>query len=363
MPQWPPRVPRAGGSGPTPPGGADIRAPKLIVGNEPAGDTIDVCDFLDPGDGTGIAAALAAAADTGGDIWLRPGRYNMGLPDSPPLPLSMNGGITIRGSGSLPSTGTFGPGASASVIVVGDQRAVLTASDFVDLIDIYFEVAPIAVAAAGTRMVNVATGFLRMTRVSAFLPFGFNTNESLQWLFSAGTLRAHNSQILGAYQNGAEGGTPLGVYLANTLESVADWMFGVDIGAQLGAGSVTGGDWTTALLGMEIRGRAHISSLNLIVEGPATAGIQVTGADASVIGCYIRGAAGEGQSAQGIAVGAGSTRCRITGNHISDFETAVFVGSGARVLIGFNDLEDNGESVADQSLYTENAHNYVAEPE
>lgn len=54
------------------------RTAKFIVGNELAGDTIDVCDFLDPGNCTGIAAALAAATALGAgcDIYLRPGTYD-----------------------------------------------------------------------------------------------------------------------------------------------------------------------------------------------------------------------------------------------------------------------------------------------
>lgn len=48
-----------------------------VVGNATAGDTADMCDFLDPGDGTGIEAAIAAVdAAGGGDVVCRSGTYD-----------------------------------------------------------------------------------------------------------------------------------------------------------------------------------------------------------------------------------------------------------------------------------------------
>lgn len=74
----------AGGSGPgsaiPPILGPDHQAPRYIVGNELAGDTINVCDYLDPGDGTGIAAALLAAQTAGvplTDVFVRSGTYTL----------------------------------------------------------------------------------------------------------------------------------------------------------------------------------------------------------------------------------------------------------------------------------------------
>src|SRR5512135_1790879 len=63
---------------------ADHFAPRIIVGNTPAGDPAiaQAAPFQyipDPGDGTGIAAACAAAAITPGDIWIRPGTYDFNL--------------------------------------------------------------------------------------------------------------------------------------------------------------------------------------------------------------------------------------------------------------------------------------------
>lgn len=93
-------------------GGSDDRfAPKYLVGNTTNGDTATTTGtaagftyFADPGDGTGIVAALAAAATTAGDVWIRPGTYvisqNLVVPPD----------VAVRGAG--PSTLLVGaPGA------------------------------------------------------------------------------------------------------------------------------------------------------------------------------------------------------------------------------------------------------------
>ena len=78
--------PFAGGSGGGGGGGNNDRfAPKYLVGNVPAGDTATTTGtaagftyLADPGDGSGIEAALAAcAAAGGGDVWIRPGTYDL----------------------------------------------------------------------------------------------------------------------------------------------------------------------------------------------------------------------------------------------------------------------------------------------
>lgn len=75
-----------GGGGMTPGGNTpastrDHQAPRIIVGNALAGDTIDVCDYLDAGDGAQIQAALVQAgllnAGLGVDVHLRPGTYTL----------------------------------------------------------------------------------------------------------------------------------------------------------------------------------------------------------------------------------------------------------------------------------------------
>lgn len=74
-------------------GGGGKQAQKFIVGNAGQGDTLGICDFLDPGDGSGIEAALLAAA-AGGDVYIRPGFYGPGL--TPPF--NVPGGCIVWGA-------------------------------------------------------------------------------------------------------------------------------------------------------------------------------------------------------------------------------------------------------------------------
>jgi|694.fasta_scaffold17096_10 hypothetical protein len=100
-------VPPFGGSGggpPPPPAGPDRFAPKYLVGNVPAGDSNVVYSsggffyLPDPGDGSGIAAALAAAVLVAGDVWIRPGIYNLGS-GSVVTPLVVPTYCLVRGAG------------------------------------------------------------------------------------------------------------------------------------------------------------------------------------------------------------------------------------------------------------------------
>lgn len=83
--------------------GVDRRAPAIIVGNTVQGDTLDVCDYLDIGDGTELAAAIAAAAASGSigakDVWIRPGIYNFDQATSPTSAIVIPSNVTVRGSG------------------------------------------------------------------------------------------------------------------------------------------------------------------------------------------------------------------------------------------------------------------------
>jgi hypothetical protein len=89
-------------------GGSDDRfAPKYLVGNTQNGDPDTAITtgtaagftyFADPGDGTGIIAALAAAdQDNGGvagDVWIRPGTYTVSQT------LLVPRAVVVRGSGA-----------------------------------------------------------------------------------------------------------------------------------------------------------------------------------------------------------------------------------------------------------------------
>lgn len=92
-----------GGGGATP----DRFAPKYLVGNTSNGDTASVAGLAagfsyipDPGDGTGIALAIAAATALPGDIWIRPGTYDLTQPTSPIAPFSVPNSVVVRGTGN-----------------------------------------------------------------------------------------------------------------------------------------------------------------------------------------------------------------------------------------------------------------------
>ena len=94
-------VPRRGGGGPGP--SAPAFAPRIVVGNAPNGDTPADCDYLDPGDGTGIDNALGEANGypEGCDVWVRPGTYDLSIG---PLVSALFIGAGVRFWGAGPST-------------------------------------------------------------------------------------------------------------------------------------------------------------------------------------------------------------------------------------------------------------------
>lgn len=57
-----------------------VEEKRIVVGSRPAGDTAEDCDFLDPGDGSGLRAALEAARDLPGSqkvtVFVRRGVYD-----------------------------------------------------------------------------------------------------------------------------------------------------------------------------------------------------------------------------------------------------------------------------------------------
>jgi hypothetical protein len=98
-----PRISGSGsGGGPFPPTGEDKFAPKYVVGNVLAGDPAvstpaPFVYIADPGDGSGIEAAFALAAVTPGDVWIRPGLYDLRI--GAVASLTQPAGVLCRGAG------------------------------------------------------------------------------------------------------------------------------------------------------------------------------------------------------------------------------------------------------------------------
>lgn len=141
----------------------DHQTARFIVGNALAGDTIAVCDFLDPGDGTGIAAALEAAqtllTDTGvaSDVYARPGVYT--LPNG--TALGIPAGCKLYGAGK---------GRTILVVPPGDAHTPAWATvelrgKYAWLSDLTFAMASINTALAIPGMYGVVNVFATRTTV------------------------------------------------------------------------------------------------------------------------------------------------------------------------------------------------------
>lgn len=181
-----------GGGGMTPGGNTpastrDHQAPKFIVGNALAGDTIDVCDYLDTGNGVQAQAALTQAGvvngGNGADVHLRPGVYTLTAgPLSVPTMVKLSGG----GMGTI-----ITPSAS-------DRRALILAS-YADLTDLLVVVNTPAALSTGSILIQFASG-CTLRRVSAYQTYATNltnmTNEALRYF-----VRSPSSSALAVLEN------------------------------------------------------------------------------------------------------------------------------------------------------------------
>lgn len=112
------------------PANLDRFAPKYLVGNVNAGDSPSTYSLLgftyygDPGDGTGIAAALAAAGGgSAGDVYIRPGVYSWAGPG----PLTVPNGVRVVGAGEktiINFTVPSGAGSDGRLFLLGNQSAL-----------------------------------------------------------------------------------------------------------------------------------------------------------------------------------------------------------------------------------------------
>lgn len=219
-------------------GGGGKQTSKYIVGNALTGDTLAICDFLDPGDGTGVAAALAAAnAGGGGDIWVRGGVYDFSTGTSPALPILMSTTTTIQGTPTNQLLANFfgvvPP--QQTLFIIGDSRqfigiAALPPPDFgiVDITDVVFQVNPVDVAASGTTLLLC---YGRVTRCSFLLPNATDITETLATLVFAGAI--DECTFSGTYDNGVAGGTTLVAFSSEIITNCSG--SGVDAPAIIGA--------------------------------------------------------------------------------------------------------------------------------
>lgn len=148
----------------------------FVVGNELEGDTITNCDFLDPGDGTGIDAAVTAATNAGGgDIYVRSGNYIISTT------------ISVLGSNIRL---VFSEHAN---IQLRDNRKFLDVQgSFVCIENLFLNAVAIVPAASGTEMISFSGEYGRLfnCQFGAF----YAASETLQNMV---VFSAPNCQVLG----------------------------------------------------------------------------------------------------------------------------------------------------------------------
>lgn len=109
----------ATGTAPLP--GGDHFAPRYLIGNIPAGDPAvaqaGAFRYIpDPGDGTGVQTALAEAAVTLGDLWIRPGSWTWTVG-----PLSIPAGVRVYCAGKGATTFNAPAAGDQGMFILGSQ--------------------------------------------------------------------------------------------------------------------------------------------------------------------------------------------------------------------------------------------------
>lgn len=174
------------GGGPLPPAGQDRFAPKYLVGNTTAGDSniaYSAAGFTyiaDPGDGSGIRAALLAAQATPGDVWIRPGQYLLAASD---LPLTIPPRVRVQGAGDTTYIARAGTESYCGVFVLQDRAELRDC--YIDVNNTSSELLDLGVISV---LLSEATAQLERVRVAL-------NNDSagaypLSALYTAGTLVA-----------------------------------------------------------------------------------------------------------------------------------------------------------------------------
>jgi hypothetical protein len=301
-------------------------------------------DYLDPGDGSGIAAAIAALPVAGGDIAFRRGTY------------------TLAAALSLPANSTL-IGAGASSILVGTAliRHLLTVADDSFIQGFQLQLPDDAgVGAAGTNIVNLANR--ARARDLNFLLNGnaATVNESLTSIITTDAFSMGVSMmdlfidsvltpgIVGVQLLGDEHRLD-GAYFFTMLGGGADPAVRVQ-GDRNMVDNVTG----VSLSGFVIVGSSNQVRGSLQIAGGIGASLQA--ADR----CLVQVAVVDflGQGGPGIEIDANSDRNMIEGCSVRDYGTGVDIAVGAtdNIVLG-NEVDVTGVPINDLGTNTEVAHN------
>jgi len=355
-----------------PGGAADKYTSKFIVGNALAGDTTAECHYLDPGDGSGIAAALLAAQAAGSpypDVWIRNGQYNLGT--SGVGMLTIPAGVKVRGSGR-----------ESVLIVTADGSAAVNPHAFslgadAELSDLkVLATTPAAVPTTTTPAIVTAQGHALIERVEVDFdgywsaigsPTYAGTFAAFEGLGAAAGQRArfvecHAVRVpydptLSVIPDGfdvvgdvvsrcyVEGGGNIGISATDT-SIIAKCIIENDVTNAFTAIELSSGS-RSKVIGNEI--------LGLFSGGANSKGIRVNGADSTTV---------QGNSLEATAGSAGadaieivqSDDCSVVGNVGTGFVDAISLDSlSDDNVVGFNNFA--GSAYADAGVGNDLAHN------
>lgn len=143
-------------------GGTDIYPYRIIVGCgvAPYSDTLAVCNILDPGDGSGVAAALALAnafapytngigLESRVEVFVRAGIYDLNQPGSPVAPYYAAPGVSFYGA-SISSTTFVGRNQN--------DMGFLIKEGFGEVSDFQVDISALTGASSGSTAVITAQG-------------------------------------------------------------------------------------------------------------------------------------------------------------------------------------------------------------
>lgn len=256
----------------------DHQTAKIIVGNDPAGDSALVCDFLDPGDGSGIAAALASGP---GDVYVRPGTYDFGLPGSPALPLTIDANRALRGPNIGAPAAVGGDPTQAPLLRTNpDDRRLFEFDHAARIEKIGIEIVPPNVGATGTTLIDGTFGLANAPRfledVLIVLPDSGVANESLTALVRSQN-RIDVVRCFVITQNGNYRTGSLIAYDGPEYNIEESEISGVDVGVrfQTTAGTIKGLVCGDVDIGVDVTSGANSTRIDMLLCAADSIGMRV----------------------------------------------------------------------------------------
>ena len=138
----------------------DSSAYTYIVGNAIQGDTTANCDFLDPGDGTGIALAISSSQSRlGFSVFVKGGTYTLDATEIAtilPLPWTLGNTKNTKISGDFAQRANpSGGGGGATILIVpSGSRKLIDTSQYLTLENLYFRLTSAVSGATGTEVID-----------------------------------------------------------------------------------------------------------------------------------------------------------------------------------------------------------------